>query len=343
MAEATGPPSFKGGIKEELKRRIEASTKVHRLDLSQMGLTEVPSVVSTLLDLKILWIQDNDISELPEFVGALPQLSQIRCYNNRITEIPKSLGNLLSLQVVWAHNNQISVIPRELGNILSLTVLSFEGNSAISRLPKRLGLLTNLRELHLDVPNFTSPPKFILQKPATQVISYLGRIYKCKRTGTLDLRGFGMPYIPPEALKYSNITELLISDNNLSELPEEIAGFSDLTKLYVSNNKLKVLPEFVCNLRDLEDLRFSVNKIDVIPDGIGQLKRLKVSYFPPLFQPNHFLFFLPLLTVTHLIHRPSTDSALCWQPHHIAASHNGGTRLVGGSGCGRQRHPVPPS
>jgi internalin A len=181
--------------------------------------------------------------------------------------------------VLWAHNNQISVIPRELGNLVSLTVISFEGNPGISRLPKRLGLLTNLRELHLDTPNFTSPPKFILQKPPPQIISYLGRIYKAKRTGVLDLRGFGMPSIPPEALKYSNITELLLTDNNLSELPEQCASFSDLTKLYISNNKIKVLPEFVCDFRDLEDLRFSVNKIEVIPDAIGRLKRLKVSLF----------------------------------------------------------------
>jgi internalin A len=324
MAEATGPPTFKGGIKEELKRRIDASTKVHRLDLSQMGLTEVPSVVSTLLDLKILWIQDNDISELPDFVGSLPQLSQIRCYNNRITEIPTSLGNLQSLQVLWAHNNQISIIPRELGNLISLTVISFEGNPAITRLPKRLGLLTNLRELHLDTPNFTSPPKFILQKPPPQIISYLGRIYKAKRTGVLDLRGFGMPSIPPEALKYSNITELLLTDNNLSELPEQCASFSDLTKLYISNNKIKVLPEFVCNMRDLEDLRFSVNKIEVIPDVIGQLKRLKASHIFLLSHcllSFHFLFFVNDCSSNHPL--SPADFALCRQPHHSASRLNG--------------------
>jgi Leucine-rich repeat (LRR) protein len=328
MAEATGPPTFKGGIKEELKRRIEASQKVHRLDLSQMGLTEVPSVVSTLLDLKILWIQDNDISELPDFVGTLPQLSQIRCYNNRITAIPTSIGNLSSLQVLWAHNNQISAIPRELGNLLSLTVLSFEGNSGISRLPKRLGLLTNLRELHLDVPNFTSPPKFILQKPPTQIISYLGRIYRAKRTGILDLRGFGMPSIPPEALKYSNITELLLSENNLSELPEECEKFTDLTKLYVSGNKLKALPEFVCNFRDLEDLRFSMNKIEVIPDAIGQLKRLKVRHPPSPVPPDRS--FVVSRVNPHVGPPPSADFALCRQPHLPAACRHGRTRFLGG-------------
>ena len=63
------------------------------LDLSGMGLTELPKEIDRLTGVKVLNLSDNQITEIPESIGQLTNLTELYLYDNQITEIPKRSDN----------------------------------------------------------------------------------------------------------------------------------------------------------------------------------------------------------------------------------------------------------
>ncbi|XP_023298610.1 leucine-rich repeat-containing protein 20 isoform X2 [Lucilia cuprina] len=79
---------------------------------------------------------------------------------------------------------------------------------------------------------------------------------------TCDLSGNVIKKISPKfAMKFSLITDLNLSHNQMTKLPDELADLMNLTKLNISHNSFIVLPPVVFKMPKLKELDASHNAI----------------------------------------------------------------------------------
>ncbi|XP_012278293.1 leucine-rich repeat-containing protein 20 isoform X2 [Orussus abietinus] len=77
-----------------------------------------------------------------------------------------------------------------------------------------------------------------------------------------DLSGNVITKIPPKfAVKFSLITELNLSHNQMSKLPEELAELQALERLDISHNTFIALPQVACRIPRLKQLLANNNSI----------------------------------------------------------------------------------
>ncbi len=65
---------------EIAQQRIAAARRTNssHLNLSSLGLTELPPELFDLINLRVLWLSDNQLHSLPPEIGALRQLARLR-------------------------------------------------------------------------------------------------------------------------------------------------------------------------------------------------------------------------------------------------------------------------
>ncbi|XP_022208798.1 leucine-rich repeat-containing protein 20 isoform X2 [Drosophila obscura] len=79
---------------------------------------------------------------------------------------------------------------------------------------------------------------------------------------TCNLSGNDLKSITPKfTQKFSAITDLNLSSNNLTRLPDELANMTGLAKLNISKNSFIVLPQVIFKLESLTHLDAQDNKI----------------------------------------------------------------------------------
>ncbi|XP_043254324.1 leucine-rich repeat-containing protein 20 isoform X2 [Colletes gigas] len=93
-----------------------------------------------------------------------------------------------------------------------------------------------------------------------------------------DLSGNVITKIPPKfAVKFSLITELNLSHNQMSKLPEELAELQALERLNISHNTFIALPPVTCRIPQLKHLHANNNSI--IDVDIERLRHAPVLEF----------------------------------------------------------------
>ena len=93
----------------------------------------------------------------------------------------------------------------------------------------------------------------------------------------LDLgRNRLMGQIPPELGDLSNLENLYLSSNDLTEIPTQLGNLSNLENLYLSSNDLTEIPPELGNLSNLENLYLRDNQLTGrIPPQLGNLSNLE--------------------------------------------------------------------
>ena len=119
--------------REEAVRRIHraAEEKLTQLDLSGLGLEELPPEIGKCTQLETLLL-GKWLEEKKAWVG------------NKLTEFPDAVLQLTNLKILNLSRNQITAIPEAIGQLANLTKLDLSGNQ-ITKIPEALDQLPNLK------------------------------------------------------------------------------------------------------------------------------------------------------------------------------------------------------
>lgn len=100
------------------------------LDLSNQGLTSIPSSVFNQTNLEELNVSHNSLTgAIQSQIGQLKNLKILNASYNQMTGVPAEVGQLQNLQVLDLSYNQLTGLPNELGNLKNLKTLDLTGNS----------------------------------------------------------------------------------------------------------------------------------------------------------------------------------------------------------------------
>jgi len=92
----------------------------------------------------------------------------------------------------------------------------------------------------------------------------------------LELSYNQLTELPAEMGKLLHLRSLILTGNKLKKLPKECGELKKLKVLNLKDNILNEFPEAVLHMTSLEELVLKINEIPMIPAGLGQLKNLKV-------------------------------------------------------------------
>jgi internalin A len=118
------------------------------LDLSELGLTELPESIVQLSRLRDLYLHENQLTTLPESFARLTQLQTLTLHNNQLTVLPESFTQLSQLQRLSLDRNQLTTLPESFGQLTQLEELYLDRNR-LTTLPKSLRNLKQLVRLNL--------------------------------------------------------------------------------------------------------------------------------------------------------------------------------------------------
>jgi internalin A len=209
-------------------KRIErvAIMDEDELDLSRLGLNDIPPEVFKLVDLEILDLEDNNLAAIPPMLGSLTNLRELYLSDNQITALPGELDKLINLYELHLSGNMIAAIPSILGKLTSLRELHLDENK-ITTIPSTLATLTNLHTLYLNGNRITV------------LTDTLGKLTNLRK---LELSDNQIAMIPDTLGDLTNLERLSLTHNELIALPDSLRGLTHLRRLYLHGNPMLGIP-----------------------------------------------------------------------------------------------------
>ncbi|KAF9578351.1 hypothetical protein BGW38_005891, partial [Lunasporangiospora selenospora] len=156
------------------------------LDLTKRELTEIPaglpstithlrlaynviqilspiSNLTTLTQLQVLDLCDNQLDILPNEIGLLTRLKELYLSNNKLRKLPDSIQKMARLEVLDVRNNDFYLINPMVGKLKTLRQLDVR-NNRLKSVPAQLCLLSStLNVLLVDGNQFVAPFSELLQ------------------------------------------------------------------------------------------------------------------------------------------------------------------------------------
>ena len=220
-----------------------AQTRSWVLDLSELGLVELPPEVMKLTFLRQIDLSKNNLSTLPAELASLELLQSIELHENRITSLPAEIFSLKNLRVFDIANNKLKEIPSDIGKLTSLLSLALSGNG-LNKLPEELGNLRKLEDLYISHNELTGLPQQLENLQSLKLLFAWGNRFTtfppvvetlaCLRTLHLGMNEIS--YIPKSIGKLKNLEKLMLNNNTLKELPIEIAELTSIIELSLYGN-----------------------------------------------------------------------------------------------------------
>lgn len=111
------------------QRLIEENGQV-RLDLSNQGLSKMPSYILDMIELESLDLSGNKLTgALPAEIRYLSNLKELNVSHNSMTGIPAEIGALKNLETLDYSYNGITGMPNELSQLKNLKTFNLTGNN----------------------------------------------------------------------------------------------------------------------------------------------------------------------------------------------------------------------
>ncbi|MEW5870208.1 MAG: leucine-rich repeat domain-containing protein [Chloroflexota bacterium] len=121
------------------------------VDLSDNHLTSLPSDLSALAGIEMLYIKNSGLQSLPPAIGQLKNLRILILSGNQLTTLPPEIGELTLLKNLDLQHNRLQSLPPEIGRLKSLKKLNVQFNP-IQIFPSELSSIPNLEILRSYAP-----------------------------------------------------------------------------------------------------------------------------------------------------------------------------------------------
>ena len=230
--------------KREAQRRLERYRlndridTLHRIDLRNAGLSEIPAFVFRAHELKRLYIGGNSIEKLPKELSALDSLKRIYWNEtdfDRRPKIPKlpqveqfffSNNALKFRRRFWIFGEVIPLLPRVI-KFKNLEYLAL-ANDSLNKAPIRT--LKKNDKLKVLILN---------RNPITATEQEWEKLQGLK---VLNINKAGLAYFDPAIYNLTSLEELQLLENDITVIPEGISGLKNLKKLSFYKNEIEQLP-----------------------------------------------------------------------------------------------------
>jgi len=216
-------------------KRLKVAEESGCLDLSDMGLTYLPSEVMRFYKtfgvectgLTSLVLDGNDIKWLPVYLRTMTTLTDLSLRNCKFTRLPYFIGDLQNLKTVW-----------------------LEGNDIIA------------------------PPNDIVRRGVQAMLQYMRAVDTSWWTKELDIAGQRFDVVPLEVCSVDSLTSLRMHNQMFRTVPEQIKNLTSLTHLNLQHCALVELPDTISGLYSLRELIVNNNRLLTLPSGIGMCTAL---------------------------------------------------------------------
>lgn len=269
----------------DLPTEIGQLKNLKKLDLSGNELDYLPDEIGQLTQLETLILIGNNFNIVPQIIGKLKELKVLKLSNNDIAELPDELGHLKKLEELHLFSTRLREFPKVIGQFKNLKKLMIT-RSKFSSISEELNKLTQLEELEIraDQPilNF---PKSLAQLKNLKKLKFYSYYDKnpppfpsvfCELENLEELEIARFIEYPTALEKLQKLTFLKIGNYQMTAFPKSIFKLKNLKKLHASSARLTEFPNEISALKALEDIYLYGNKIKKIPNSIIELPNLKL-------------------------------------------------------------------
>ena len=168
------------------------------LDLSDNQLTTLPSELTQLKKLKIIFASNNLFTVLPEVLGCCENLEMVGFKSNQIEHVP---ADALPAKLRWLilTDNCIETLPDSLGERPRLQKLALAGNK-LTTLPLTLSQSVNLELVRISANNLTECPEQFLGLPKLAWFAFSGNPFSRSQ-----LKIATVPSLPSSSFSLHNV------------------------------------------------------------------------------------------------------------------------------------------
>lgn len=244
-----------------------------------------PLLSSEMVDLDLSrGYRESKLTEIPSYVLTIPNLRSLKITSHAITQLPPELFTIATLKQLDVSHNDITVLPVIAANN-HLESLALAGNN-IEQVTSNVLNLHQLQYLDLSHNKFTSLGQTLFSMDNLLTLDIKGNqivevvpVSAASTLQSLELSNNSLTQIPAELLQLNNLQSLILSANDLTSLPENIANNASLKILQLDNNKLTSLPVAVFNALSLQNLVARHNQISALPVGVvnSSLEEMNLS------------------------------------------------------------------
>ncbi|XP_061635484.1 leucine-rich repeat-containing protein 7 isoform X7 [Phyllopteryx taeniolatus] len=267
---------------EELPKQLFSCQALKKLSMPDNDLSNLPTTIASLVNLKELDISKNGIQEFPDNIKCCKGLSVVEASVNPITKLPDGFTQLLNLTQLFLNDAFMEYLPANFGRLSKLRILELRENH-LKTMPKSIHRLTQLERLDLGSNEFSEVPEVLEQihnlkelwMDNNSLQSIPGSLGKLRQLRYLDLAKNRIENLDTDVSGCEALEDLLLSSNMLQHLPDSIGMLKKLTTLKVDDNQLTSLPGTIGSLCLLEELDCSCNELESLPPTIGYLHSLR--------------------------------------------------------------------
>ena len=212
------------------KRAEKLFRQITYANLHGANLKELPRELYDLYFLEKMSLEQNELKDLPEGIGHLKKMTSLELGYNKFKNLPKCLSELYNLQ-----NLDLS------GNKLKKNKDFWD----------ELNQLEYLKHIDLGGNSFATYP---------EDLSSMKRLEKIKLSG-VSLKKEKLAMMLQGLASLPQLSELDISNCEISKIPDEIIELKNLKSLDLSNNKFKEFPLKLNKLNRLESFSLYGNPV----------------------------------------------------------------------------------